>query len=161
MKDYHLTVLVIGFGLAYGILRLVRRDHLYIRQGLFWIAIAILSLGFAIWPYLIDTIGSALGIAYPPTLLFLAAIIVLMVKALLADMALTKVRRDLRRLNQRIALLEREHPIARDDVSVPPTGAISDQVSSAAAGEAASDELTSTPVATEAELLREKRARAR
>ena len=37
MRDYHLTVLVIGFGLAYGILHLVRRDHLYIRQGVFWI----------------------------------------------------------------------------------------------------------------------------
>ena len=49
MKDYHLTVLVIGFGLAYGILYLVRRDHLYIRQGVFWIGIALLSLALAIW----------------------------------------------------------------------------------------------------------------
>lgn len=114
MKDYHLTVLVIGFGLAYGILYLVRRDHLYIRQGVFWIAIALLSLGLAIWPYLIDTLGGALGIAYPPTLLFLVAIVVLVIKALLGDIALTKVRRDLRRLNQRIALLETDQPLARD-----------------------------------------------
>jgi hypothetical protein len=114
MKDYHLTVLVIGFGLAYGILHLVRRDHLYIRQGVFWIAIALLSLALAIWPYLIDTLGGALGIAYPPTLLFLVAIVVLVVKALLGDIALTKVRRDLRRLNQRIALLETDQPLPRD-----------------------------------------------
>lgn len=114
MKDYHLTVLVIGFGLAYGILHLVRRDHLYIRQGVFWIGIALLSLALAIWPYLIDTLGGALGIAYPPTLLFLVAIVVLVVKALLGDIALTKVRRDLRRLNQRIALLETDQPLARD-----------------------------------------------
>jgi len=114
MKDYHLTVLVIGFALAYGILYLVRRDHLYIRQGVFWIGIALLSLALAIWPYLIDTLGGALGIAYPPTLLFLVAIVVLVVKALLADIALTKVRRDLRRLNQRIALLETDQPLARD-----------------------------------------------
>jgi hypothetical protein len=114
MKDYHLTVLVIGFGLAYGILHLVRRDHLYIRQGVFWIAIALLSFALAIWPYLIDTLGAALGIAYPPTLLFLVAIVVLVVKALLGDIALTKVRRDLRRLNQRIALLETDQPLARD-----------------------------------------------
>ena len=113
MKDYHLTVLVIGFGLAYGILHLVRRDHLYIRQGLFWITIALLSLGLAIWPTLIDTLGGALGIAYPPTLLFLVAIVVLVLKALLNDIALTKVRRDLRRLNQRIALLEADHPVGQ------------------------------------------------
>jgi hypothetical protein len=114
MKDYHLTVLVIGFGLAYGILYLVRRDHLYIRQGVFWIGIALLSLALAIWPYLIDRLGGALGIAYPPTLLFLVAIVVLVVKALLGDIALTKMRRDLRRLNQRIALLETDQPLARD-----------------------------------------------
>ena len=114
MKDYHLTVLVIGFGLAYGILYLVRRDHLYIRQGVFWIGIALLSLALAIWPHLIDTLGAAVGIAYPPNLLFLVAIVVLVLKALLGDIALTKVRRDLRRLNQRIALLETVQPMARD-----------------------------------------------
>jgi hypothetical protein len=126
MKDYHFTVLVIGFGLAYGILHLVRRDHLYIRQGLFWIAIALLSLGLAIWPYLIDTVGGALGIAYPPTLLLLLAIVVLVVKALLGDIALTKVKRDLRRLNQRIALLEADHPIVGDQESVLPGEAPAD-----------------------------------
>ena len=110
MRSYHLTVIVLGLVLAIGILYLVRRDHLYIRQGLFWILIASASLLFGLWPYLIDSLGTALGIAYPPTLLFLAAILVLIVKALFADISVTKLRRDLRRLNQRIALLEAEHP---------------------------------------------------
>ena len=116
MKDYHLTVLVVGFGLAYAILHLVRRDHLYIRQGLFWIAIAVLSLGLAIWPRLIDALGAALGIAYPPTLLFLVAIVVLVVKALFADITSTRLKRDIRRLNQRLAMLEAEHPVAEDQI---------------------------------------------
>lgn len=115
MKDFHYTVLVIGFALAFGILHLVRRDHLYIRQGLFWILTAGVSLLLGLWPYLIDELGHVLGIAYPPTLFFLIAIIVLVVKSLLADIALTKLRRDLRRLNQRIALIEAEHPIAGQD----------------------------------------------
>jgi hypothetical protein len=110
MRDYHVTVLIVGVALAVAILYLVRRDHLYIRQGLFWIVLAFLSLGFAIWPRAIDSLGTLLGIAYPPTLLFLAGILTLVVKALFADIALTKLRRDLRRLNQRIALLEAEHP---------------------------------------------------
>jgi hypothetical protein len=88
------------------ILYLVRRDHIYIRQGIFWILVAVVSIVFGIWPALIDVLGGALGVAYPPTLLLLAAIIVLVLKALLADIALTKVRRDMRRLNQRVALLE-------------------------------------------------------
>lgn len=109
MKSYHLTVIVMGLVLAIGILYLVRRDHLYIRQGLFWILIAAASLLFGLWPYLIDTLGGALGIAYPPALLFLVAIVVLVFKALFGDIELTRVRRDLRRLNQRIALLEAGH----------------------------------------------------
>ena len=115
MKDYYLTVLVIGFGLAAVILYLVRRDHIYIRQGVFWILVALFSSVFGLWPSLIDIVGSALGVAYPPTLLLLAAIVVLIVKALLADIALTKVRRDLRRLNQRIALLETAELRTRGD----------------------------------------------
>ena len=129
MRDYHYTVLVLGIGLAGGILYLVRRDHLYIRQGIFWIVAAMLSLGFAIWPYLIDTLGGLLGIAYPPTLLFLAAILVLVVKALFADISVTKVRRDLRRLNQRIAMLEAEQPAQaqNDEVAEPVEAAVADR----------------------------------
>lgn len=116
MRDYHLTVLVLGFGLAYGILHLVRRDHLYIRQGVFWIAIAVLTLGLAIWPRFIDMLGGVLGIAYPPTLLFLVAILVLVVKALFADITATRLKRDMRRLNQRIAMLEAQRPIGDERV---------------------------------------------
>ena len=108
MKSYQITVLVMAIGLAVGILYLVRRDHIYIRQGLFWIVVAVLSLALGAWPVAIDYIGEELGVAYPPTLLFLVAIIVLMLKGLLGDIALTRLRRDMRRLNQRIALLEAE-----------------------------------------------------
>ena len=115
MKTYQLTVLLVGIGLATGILHLVRRDHLYIRQGLFWILIAATSFLFGIWPPLIDQVGAVLGISYPPTLLLLAAIVALVVKALLGDIALTKLSRDVRRLNQRIALLESERPARESD----------------------------------------------
>ena len=114
MKDSYLAVLVIGLGLAVVILYLVRRDHIYIRQGVFWILVALVSMLFGLYPPLVDVVGGAFGVAYPPTLLFLVAIIVLLLKALLGDIALTKVRRDLRRLNQRIALLETPEPRARD-----------------------------------------------
>lgn len=110
MKSYQITVLVMAIGLAVGILYLVRRDHIYIRQGLFWIVVAVLSLGLGVWPTFIDLAGEVLGIAYPPTLLFLVAIIVLMLKGLVGDIALTRMRRDMRRLNQRVALLEAEQP---------------------------------------------------
>jgi len=119
MKSYQITVLVMAIGLAVGILYLVRRDHIYIRQGLFWIVVAVLSLALGAWPMAIDYIGETLGVAYPPTLLFLVAIIVLMLKGLLGDIALTRLRRDMRRLNQRIALLEAEQRQAPADPARP------------------------------------------
>lgn len=111
MRPTYLAIVLVGFGLALGIVYLVRRDHIYIRQALFWLAVAAVSFALAIFPPLIDAIGGLFGIAYPPTLVLLAAIVVLVVKALLADIALTKVSRDLRRLNQRIAMLEAERPL--------------------------------------------------
>ena len=125
MKSYHLTVIVLGLLLTVGILYLVRRDHVYIRQGLFWILIAALSLVFGLWPELVDWLGTALGVAYPPTLLFLVAIVVLVFKALFGDIELTRVRRDLRRLNQRIALLEAGHRV-EDELDSPPTNPVSE-----------------------------------
>ncbi len=113
MKDSYLTVLVVGLGLAVMILYMVRRDHIYIRQGMFWILVAAISMLFGLYPPLVDLVGGAFGVAYPPTLLLLVAIIVLLLKALLGDIALTKVRRDLRRLNQRIALLETSEVLPR------------------------------------------------
>lgn len=110
MQTFHLAVMIIGIGLAAGILYLIRGDHLQIRQGIFWILVAALSFGFGVWPYLIDALGELLGVAYPPTLLLLAANIVLVLKALMSDIALTRQSRDLRRLNQRIALLETAIP---------------------------------------------------
>lgn len=45
--------------------------------------------------------------------MLLAAIVVLVVKALLSDIAHTQQSRDLRRLNQRIAMLEAESAAPR------------------------------------------------
>ena len=110
MKIYQIAVLLMGIALAGGILYLVRRDHIYIRHGVFWILIAVVSLVLGSWPAFIDMVGRALEIAYPPTLLLLAAVLVLTVKALLGDIAITKLSRDVRRLNQRIALVEAVKP---------------------------------------------------
>lgn len=108
MKDFHLFAAVLGIGLGVSILYLVRRDHLYIRQGLFWILVALMSFALGVWPPLMDFVSSAVGVAYSPALVFLIAIIVLLIRSLQTDIALTRLRRDLRRVNQRIAFPESE-----------------------------------------------------
>ena len=106
MSDFHLLIAAIGIGLGMAILFLVRRDHLYIRQGVFWITVALVSVLFGLWPRLVDLVGWAIGVSYPPALLFLIAIVVLMLRSLQTDIALTQTNRDLRRMNQRMALYE-------------------------------------------------------
>lgn len=60
------------------------------------------------WPALLDRVATIAGISYPPTFLLLGAIIILFVKSLYADIASTRVERQVRRLNQRLAIYESE-----------------------------------------------------
>lgn len=108
MLSLQVTTTLMGIGLAGLILYLVRRDHLYLMHGLFWAVIAFAAAALGAWPGLIDQLAGFLGISYPPTLLLLLASIVLVVKALHADMVNTRIERDVRRLNQRLALLQAE-----------------------------------------------------
>jgi hypothetical protein len=50
--------------------------------------------------------ANVLGISYPPAALLLGAVVVLFFKVLIADITHTRLERQVRRLNQRIALLE-------------------------------------------------------
>lgn len=95
-----------GIGLAVLILYLIRRDHLYLMHGLFWVVVAVAAAVLGAWPGLIDRLARWTGFSYPPALLLLLACMVLVVKALHADMVNTRIERDVRRLNQRLALLE-------------------------------------------------------
>lgn len=106
MPTIQITTSLLGLGLAALILVLLRRDHLYVHHGLFWLVVAMVAALFGLWPRLLDVLAAWAGISYPPAALFLLAAIVLFVKALYSDMTHTRLERDLRRLNQRIAMLE-------------------------------------------------------
>lgn len=106
MASLQMTTALLGIGLAAVILYLVRRDHLYVMHGLFWVSVAAFAALLGAWPGLIDRLARILGISYSPALLLLGACMVLLVKALHADMVNTRIERDVRRLNQRLALLE-------------------------------------------------------
>src|SRR5674476_467352 len=106
MPNLQITTSILGLGLALIILQLLRRDHIYILHGLFWIFVAALAALLGLWPGLIDRIAGWIGISYPPAALLLGAVLVLLIKSLYADITNTRLERQLRRLNQRIALLD-------------------------------------------------------
>ncbi len=125
MASMQLTTALMGIGLAALILYLVRRDHLYLMHGLFWVMVAAAAAVLGAWPGLIDRLAVWTGFRYPPALLLLLACIVLVIKALHADMVNTRIERDVRRLNQRLAMLEadlenfRQVSQAPSDPSIP------------------------------------------
>ena len=124
MASLQLTTALMGIGLAMLILYLVRRDHLYVMHGLFWVLVAGAAAVFGAWPGLIDRLAALLGISYSPALLLLVACIVLLIKSLHGDMVNTRIERDVRRLNQRLALLQADQEGLRErllsDAGPPP-----------------------------------------
>lgn len=108
MTNAHITAAIFALAFAAILLMLLRRDHIYVRHAMFWLAItaAVLTAGLA--PGLVDWMGVQLGISYPPIIIALAAILVLLVKGLETDLAMTRMERRIRRLSQRLAIHEGE-----------------------------------------------------
>lgn len=99
---------------------LLRRDRLPIMHSLWWLLVAALIALLGIFPRLIDQAAAMVGVAYPPALLFVVAILVLLLKVLLDDVDASRDRQNLLRLAQKVAILEEE--LERLKGSVPPPG---------------------------------------
>lgn len=106
MVSLQITTALLGVGLAGLILLLLFRDHLHPLYGLFWMMVAFAAGVLGLWPGSINFLASIAGISYPPALLLLIAVIVLLVKSLYADIVNTRIERQVRRLNQRLAMYE-------------------------------------------------------
>jgi hypothetical protein len=106
MTSLQTTTTLLGLGMGVFILVLLSRDHLYLRHGLFWMVVAFGGVVLGIWPGIIDHAAIWLGIGYSPAGLLMGALLVLLVKYLYADMIQTRLERQLRRLNQRLAMFE-------------------------------------------------------
>lgn len=106
--SYHTFSAVLGCAMGLIILYLVRRDHLRLGKALFWMAFAVASIIFGAMPGASDRLAALFGIAYGPTLVILVAVAALILRALQADIQQSQMERSLRRLTQRLAMLEAE-----------------------------------------------------
>ena len=103
-----LTSAALGVLLAVGILLLVRGDRLHGSYALWWLLVAVGSLVVGFFPNLVDWLGIKLGVNYPPMLLVLVAIMAILLKLLGVDIDVTRRERRMRRLLQKVAILELE-----------------------------------------------------
>ncbi len=104
--SYQFISAAIGFVIGATILVLIRKNHLHSGYAVWWLGVAASIMFFGSFPKLIDRIGYLLGVSYPPVLLIVLGVCIIMVKILTMDIERTRQEKNLRRLVQRLAILE-------------------------------------------------------
>jgi hypothetical protein len=103
-----ITAAVIGVLLGGAILYLVRRDHLHGSFALWWLAVAAAILVLGLFPPVIDWLGRLTGIYYPPVLPIVVGIGMILIRLLKIDVDRSRSERQMRRMTQKLAILEQE-----------------------------------------------------
>lgn len=98
----------IGIATAVIIVFLIRKDHLHVRYGLWWMGAAVIFALLGLFPTIVDFVAGKLGIAYPPVLALILGLVALVIKILVMDIERSRNTIRMQRLVQRIALLEAE-----------------------------------------------------
>jgi hypothetical protein len=97
-----MTGIVAGSAILY----LIRRDHLAVHHGAWWITAGFSMLGLGLFPPLVNGFAKLIGVTYAPIVAVLIAFVALLIKTLLSDIDASKGEVERHRLVQRIALLE-------------------------------------------------------
>jgi len=103
------VVIVLG-----SIIELIRRHRLQERYALLWILTGGVMLFFALWRSALDRLAELVGVAYPPSALFMVAGLFVLIVLLHFSTVLSRISEQNKTLAQRIALLE-ERLRERDD----------------------------------------------
>jgi hypothetical protein len=90
------------------VLELIRSRRLQERYALLWVMTAVVLLVFALWRDGLNVLASTVGIAYPPSALFMLAAVFILIVLLHYSTAISELAERNLMLAQRIALLEQK-----------------------------------------------------
>jgi len=109
-ENYVLEIVASSLGilLMAFVIGTVRRSSLNIRYALLWLGAGAVLLSLSAYRPLLDYLASAVGVSYPPSLLFLVAFVFLLFIVLHYSLVISSHRDSIRRLAQAVALLEQE-----------------------------------------------------
>lgn len=110
MVSHQITSTAIGLSIAGAILYLVRRDHMHGPYAIWWLCTAAIIVIISLFPQLIDHLARLLGVNYPPILAVTLGIGLILIKMLTMDLDRSRQERKIRRLTQRLAMLEARSP---------------------------------------------------
>jgi len=97
--------IALTLGLLLFVFEMVRRKRLSEQYAILWLAAAVVMLALATWKGLLTGIASLAGIYYPPSVLFAAAIGLIIVLLLHFSLALTRLSDQNKVLAQQLGLL--------------------------------------------------------
>jgi len=86
------------------IVRLVRRRRLRAKYSFLWLGVGGTILAFALMPGLMETLSARVGIFYPPTLLFIGAIMLLLFLSVHFSWELSRLEDRMRTIAEELAL---------------------------------------------------------
>ena len=115
MISLHITTSLIALLLAGGILFMLGKGKLRTGHSLWWLGLALVILLLGVFPSLADRLGHFLGVHYPPVLLLVLALGLVLVKILSMDLERADQEKRIRILAQRLAVLERNDPPGSED----------------------------------------------
>ncbi|MEO7063533.1 MAG: DUF2304 domain-containing protein [Dokdonella sp.] len=112
-----ITAAILGIALAGAILFLVRRDHLHGPYAVWWFAVAAATFVLGVFPSVIPWLGHVTGIAYAPVLPIIIGMSLILIRLLKFDINRSRQERQMRRLTQKLAIIEQELDRLRGDGS--------------------------------------------
>lgn len=99
-----LVSLCLTFAIIGVIVRMVRTRRLRAKYSFLWLMVGAVILVFTVVPGLLDWTARAAGVAYPPALLFLGAIVLLLLVAVHFSWELSRIEERSRTVTEELAL---------------------------------------------------------
>jgi hypothetical protein len=116
-----LRVSIVAAGAAIVLLavvfELIRSRRLQERYGMLWLLTGIVILVFAVWRDALGKIADLVGIAYPPSALFVLFLLFILLVLLHYSTVISDLSEQNKVLAQKLALLENELETTRDEAT--------------------------------------------
>lgn len=108
IPTYNFFTAILGLATAGLIIYLIRRDSMSANYVVWWVVIATGLVLVGIFPKVPDYFGKILGIAYPPIIIIIVTLCMVLIKLLLMDIDRSRQERQIRILTQKLAVYEQE-----------------------------------------------------
>lgn len=110
MNDYfRILIAIFVFVFILFIIYLILKRKLSEKDALLWIFGSVIIIIVSLNPNIFDNIANAIGVDYPPALIFATAILILLFIIFINTMNISKLKNEIIELTQYIAIIEEKH----------------------------------------------------